>query len=53
MAEEKIMEFHNTISELKKFFTPEGETLTIIGFKAEWDLLSEEEKAWFKMQSLE
>jgi hypothetical protein len=42
----------NTISELKKFFTEEGQTLSIVEFKAEWDKLSDEEKAWFKAQSL-
>lgn len=43
----------NTLAQLKKFFTPEGESLTIAEFKAEWDQLSEEEKTWFKEQPLE
>jgi len=47
-----VAEKGNTISELKKFFTPEGETLSIGEFKAEWDQLSDEEKAWFKAQAL-
>ena len=42
----------NTIADLKKFFTPVGEALTIAEFKAEWDQLSEEEKNWFKEQPL-
>lgn len=43
----------NTISDLKKFFTPPGETFSIADFKAEWDRLSEGEKHWFKTQPLE
>lgn len=43
----------NSISDLKKFFTAEGETLTIVDFKAEWDQLSDEEKIWFKQQPLD
>jgi hypothetical protein len=42
----------NSISDLKKFFTPEGETLSIADFKAEWDQLSDKEKNWFKSQPL-
>lgn len=43
----------STIAELKKFFTPEGGSMTIAEFKAEWDQLSDEEKDWFKAQTLE
>lgn len=43
----------NNLSELKKFFTPEGETMTIAEFKAEWDQLSDEEKNWFRQQPLD
>jgi hypothetical protein len=50
LAEEDI---RNTISELKKFFTPEGEVMSIAEFKAEWDQLSEEDKDWFKQQPLD
>lgn len=49
MAEAKNL---NKIGDLKKFFTPEGETLGFAEFKAEWDQLSEEEKDWFKQQPL-
>lgn len=42
----------NTLAQLKKFFTPEGGSMTIAEFKAEWDQLSEEEKDWFKEQPL-
>lgn len=42
----------NTLSDLKKFFTVNGEQMTIAEFKAEWDQLSEEEKRWFKTQPL-
>jgi hypothetical protein len=45
-------EKRNSISELKKFFTPDGETMSIADFKAEWDQLSDEEKDWFKSQPL-
>jgi hypothetical protein len=41
------------LSELKKFFTPEGESLSFTDFKAEWDQLSDEEKVWFKSQPLD
>lgn len=43
----------NKLPALKKFFTPEGQMMTIADFKREWDELSDEEKAWFKSQSLE
>lgn len=46
-------EFLNSINDLKKFFTPEGELMTIQEWKAEWDQLSEEEKIWFKSQPLD
>lgn len=42
----------NSISDLKKFFTAEGETLSISDFKVEWDVLSDEEKDWLKAQPL-
>lgn len=42
----------NTLSELKKFFTPVGGSLTIAEFKAEWDQLSDKDKTWFKQQPL-
>jgi hypothetical protein len=42
----------NTLSELKKFFSENGQTMTIAEFKAEWDQLSDEEKIWFKQQPL-
>lgn len=41
-----------TLAQLKKFFTPVGESMTIAEFKVEWDQLSEEEKNWFKEQPL-
>lgn len=47
-----MAESENSIVDLKKFFTPEGGTMTIQEFKAEWDQLSDEEKAWFKSQPL-
>lgn len=40
----------NTLGDLKKFFTADGETLSIVDFKAEWDELSDEEKDWFRQQ---
>lgn len=43
----------NTLSELKKFFTSEGETMSIADFKVEWGQLSDEEKDWFKSQPLD
>lgn len=43
----------NRLVDLKKFFSPEGETMTTVEFKAEWDKLSEEEKQWFRTQPLE
>lgn len=43
----------NSIVDLKKFFTNEGEQLTIQDFKKEWDQLSDEEKDWFKSQPLQ
>lgn len=43
----------NKLIDLKRFFTPEGETMTTADFKAEWDQLSEAEKDWFKKQPLE
>lgn len=42
----------NKLSDLKKFFSKEGEVMTTAEFKAEWDQLSDEEKAWFKSQPL-
>jgi len=42
----------NKIGDLKKFFTSEGETMSIVEFKAEWDQLSDQEKDWFKSQPL-
>ena len=48
-----MAEQENTIAQLKKFFTPEGGTLSIADFKVEWDQLSDEEKDWFKAQPLE
>lgn len=47
-----MAESQNSIAELKKFFTPEGEQLSIAEFKKEWDELSDEEKDWFKTQPL-
>jgi hypothetical protein len=41
------------LADLKKFFSPPEKPLTTAEFKAEWDKLSEEEKAWFKAQPLE
>lgn len=43
----------NNLAQLKKFFTPEGESLSIADFKAEWDQLSDEEKDWFRQQPLD
>lgn len=42
----------NRLIDLKRFFEKEGETLTTVDFKAEWEQLSEEEKIWFKTQSI-
>jgi hypothetical protein len=42
----------NSLSDLKRFFTATGESMTIAEFKAEWDQLSDEEKHWFKQQPL-
>ena len=42
----------NKLIDLKRFFTPEGENMTTAEFKAEWDQLSDAEKAWFKSQHL-
>jgi len=42
----------NSLSDLKKFFSPEGKSMTIAEFKAEWDQLSDKEKHWFKQQPL-
>lgn len=53
MAEDPQAMKTSTIAELKKFFTPEGESMSIAEFKAEWDQLSDEEKNWFKAQSLQ
>jgi hypothetical protein len=53
MAKDELATKTSTIAELKKFFTPEGESMSIAEFKAEWDQLSDEEKDWFKAQSLE
>ena len=47
-----MAEAENKLSDLKKFFTNEGQTMTTAEFKAEWDQLSEEEKVWFKQQPL-
>lgn len=52
MEEVKDTEKKNSISELMKFFKSEGQILTAAEFKVEWDQLSDEEKAWFKAQSL-
>lgn len=48
-----MAEIDNKLPAIKKFFTPEGGTMTTAEFKAEWDELSEEEKLWFKSQPLE
>ena len=42
----------NTLLELKRFFTSADEALTFTEFKAEWEALSDEEKAWFRKQPL-
>lgn len=47
-----VVDKENNIAELKKFFTPEDRPLTSVEFKAEWDQLSDEEKVWFRTQSL-
>jgi len=47
-----MAESQSSIVDLKKFFTPAGEQMTIQDFKKEWDQLSDEEKAWFKAQPL-
>lgn len=49
----EVTQTENTISVLKKFFTPNGEAMSIAEFKDEWDRLSPEEKDWFKTQPLE
>lgn len=51
MAENKL--FENKLADIKKFFTKPGESMTTAEFKAEWDQLSDEEKAWFRTQPLE
>lgn len=43
----------NKLVDLKKFFTPEGGSMSTSEFTAEWNQLSDEEKAWFKSQPLE
>ena len=50
MAQAEMVE--NKLIDLKRFFTPEGKNMTTAEFKAEWDKLSDEEKAWFKSQHL-
>ena len=42
----------NRLVDLKRFFTPEGQSMTTAEFTAEWNQLSDEEKAWFKAQPL-
>ena len=43
----------NKLADIKKFFQNGDKPMTTAEFKAEWDQLSEEEKAWFKAQPLE
>lgn len=47
-----MSEVANKLADIKKFFTPPGESMTTAEFKAEWDKLTEEEKNWFKAQPL-
>lgn len=42
----------NRLVDLKKFFSQNGEKMTTAEFTAEWNQLSDEEKAWFKSQPL-
>ena len=49
---ETVEPIGNKLIDLKRFFTPEGQNMTTAEFKAEWDQLSDEEKAWFKAQHL-
>lgn len=43
----------NKIGDLKKFFSTPEEPLSTADFLAEWNELSDEEKAWFKEQVLD
>jgi hypothetical protein len=42
----------NKLIDLKRFFEKEGAKMTTAEFQAEWNQLSDEEKAWFKRQAL-